>query len=687
MRLAAARALARRYHRGQLDGARQYPDTDQLYVDHLDRVVARVAHAGGDACQQVAGYLHGLVTHAGLSPAELSALGVPPRVVAIVDALPYRPCLAVRRHAARVLSTPGAGAVLRADIADRLEHGRPEQHVRQRYAETLVELDLPALQLAGEPAVNRLVGALGGETSEAWWYAAVALGRLRAGAAVEPLLATLRRRLADAARHAPDGGRRAYLEAALCEIMTGDPTFHPWSWRSQPAPEARWLPLLATLAGDEQPELRAFAVALLGRVPDPAHAGTVVRLIGDPDDEVSRNAAYMAGHAAAGEAVVPLMRLLGDQSAYPWQRRGAATSLGMLGARQAIGPLVAALDTPHGSLGVAAAEALVRLADPTAIVPAVRERLRTIPPDHQYHAAWVLGEYRARAAVPELIAGLRGAGPGFARRALAEALGKIAAPEALPALVEVLRAAPHPDERHTALWAITRIGPEPATDACLAAADDPDARVREQALRALARCSDDRATVRLIAACREARPHLALRALVERADARAAPTLVELLTTATDRKVRRLAGQALVTAANRADRPAAVTLLLPRWNHPDPKVRRSRAWLEGRMPRRNVDPTYSLSHQVRDSDELVRAMAAASLGLLGHPNGTDPLLSALHDPSPRVRANAATALGRLDLNGEPRGTQRARIDALRRCQADPRRDVRGAATAALRSLT
>jgi HEAT repeat protein len=56
-------------------------------------------------------------------------------------------------------------------------------------------------------------------------------------------------------------------------------------------------------------------------------------------------------------------------------------------------------------------------------------------PQTAVRAAWILGERRERLAVPELIRVLETTTDSFLAEAIVEALGKIADPEALPALI------------------------------------------------------------------------------------------------------------------------------------------------------------------------------------------------------------------------------------------------------------
>ena len=82
-----------------------------------------------------------------------------------------------------------------------------------------------------------------------------------------------------------------------------------------------------------------------------------------------------------------------------------------------------------------------------------------------------------------------------------------------------------------------------------------------------------------------------------------------------------------------------------------------------------------LAGDLEDGDEDARVLAALDLGLLPDVEGSQPLLKALKDDSPRVRAAAVTALGR-------RGERRA-APKIRRLLADSDPAVRAAAAQAL----
>jgi HEAT repeat protein len=234
---------------------------------------------------------------------------------------------------------------------------------------------------------------------------------------------------------------------------------------------------------------------------------------------------------------------------------------------------------------------------------------------------------------------------------------------------------PHPQVREHALRAVARTA-DAATVTAVAvrAADDVDPGVRRRAVRVLARAGDERAVPVLLRVC-EGGPSApdALRGLARLGDARAVVTLAEVFRTATDRRLRDLAGRALVRCV-----PAGrgvPDLWIHDWG--DPGLLRATAWVLGRIGRpADVTP---LLRGLAARDALLRARSADALGRLGDPAAAEPLRAALADPEPRVRANAATALGRLAVPEAAAWLGPPTAD-------DPDRNVRAAAAAGVRRL-
>jgi HEAT repeat protein len=135
----------------------------------------------------------------------------------------------------------------------------------------------------------------------------------------------------------------------------------------------------------------------------------------------------------------------------------------------------------------------------------------------------------------------------------------------------------------------------------------------------------------------------------------------------TDRRIRHLAGRALVRSTRQAG---------PLYPGPwmGPGQLRAIAWVLGEIgDRQSSRPvTRLLSHR----DDLVRARAAAALGKIADPASGPALQASLRDISAKVRASAATALGQLALP-ETRQWLEASL-------SDPHPHVRSAARAAIR---
>ena len=112
--VADARAFVRTVHDGQVDEA------GRSLVEHLEAVRERVEQMGGEDVDLVAALLHHCVAEGAVPVSELGVLGVPDRAVTIVDALTRRPTETEDEQVHRVMDTPGAVRVLRADLAHQL---------------------------------------------------------------------------------------------------------------------------------------------------------------------------------------------------------------------------------------------------------------------------------------------------------------------------------------------------------------------------------------------------------------------------------------------------------------------------------------------------------------------------------------------------------------------------------------
>lgn len=136
--VAEAVALAIRAHDGQLDKA------GKPYIGHPLRVMGSVTTEH----EQMAAVLHDVVEDTPVTTDDLAAAGVPPEVVAAVDALSKRPGEAQPDYLRRVAADPIAIVVKRADIADNSSPRRmdqldapTQQRLRLKYADAVRLLD------------------------------------------------------------------------------------------------------------------------------------------------------------------------------------------------------------------------------------------------------------------------------------------------------------------------------------------------------------------------------------------------------------------------------------------------------------------------------------------------------------------------------------------------------------------
>lgn len=269
-----------------------------------------------------------------------------------------------------------------------------------------------------------------GELSKAWGYG---LFRLRDLGEGDELSAAERGLVCEGAiRYA---GSQEDLVQALQEVR----------FRTAPVP----VDVLRSGLRSDVPEVRQVAVRALSVQSDKAAAGTAARpLLKDPEGDVRRAAAEAAGRLGDTQAVGDLRTLLSDPDA----RFEAAMALGRLGAREAEADLRALLKQER--VRVAAAHALADLGvdDAPALLLEVLAQ----------------GEF---SELDDTAAKMAGMGPrGVA--ALREGLGR-----------------PRADVRRAALEALVSARVDRAEADATALLKDPDARVRAEAARSLARLS------------------------------------------------------------------------------------------------------------------------------------------------------------------------------------------------------
>ena len=357
------------------------------------------------------------------------------------------------------------------------------------------------------------------------------------------------------------------------------------------------------------------------------------------------------------------------RSATKWsERTHAAEILGLAGAAGAVPALVEALRDRHedeGSVKVAAAAALARLRDPSAIPLLVRELFDvdehssrslaealvafgelavpellqlladTAHPAGRLWAARILGRIGDARAVDDLVARL-GDRDDRLRMAAAEALGAIGDARALAPIVRATLRDPAPQVRAHAAGAVARIEGERAVDVLVAALADPDYATRIRALEAFEtmRIED---TSPLEAALRDGNAEVRRRAALALERVGYLERVVQRLTSE-DRAVRTRAFAALIEIGQVGLAESVASYV----HHTSFEVRAIAARACGELGVARVTPV--LLRAVDDPSWPVRAAVCEALGRLAPPEAPPVLVKALLDPEETVREAAAEAL-------------------------------------------
>jgi HEAT repeat protein len=322
---------------------------------------------------------------------------------------------------------------------------------------------------------------------------------------------------------------------------------------------------------------------------DPAVKLTALEVLADKDPRPSLAAVAGTLEDSAAPVRLQAIRLLADTR----DPRAALTLLGR---------------TADADRGVRreAISALGALGD-ERVVPALLRLLDGPMDDLRRAAIAALTSLRAPAAVPPLIAHARRRPADLVARNAQWALGEIATPEAVAALVALLGVPPVPDEVRDAL---VRAGPRAVPLLIQELEGDPGVATEASAL--LGQIGDRRAVGPLLALLRrrdQTEPAV-LRSLAALAPREAVAPLVSIAADPS-REIRRLALEALLAAAD----PRSVVVLDRALVDPEPAVVARGAALAGRLRARSH--TAMLAALMAHPDGFVRAEAIRALGAVG----------------------------------------------------------------------
>jgi len=433
--------------------------------------------------------------------------------------------------------------------------------------------------------------------------------------------------------------------------------------------------LIERLADEQEfPNVRHAAAQALGKIGDQAAMPALVQAAERADFWVRYSAVEALGRLGDTRAVPPLLILLRQDA---WMRPAIVQALGNIGAVEAVPDLAGALDDPNDTVRAAAVEALLKI----VVEPETGGGL----------ALETQAEIRGHIPVEPLRRELVAHGlPSSAYAAYL--LGWLAAPEALPDLVEALG---HADDtlRHAAVEAVLRYGAE-AIPALEAALKHSQPLVRENAVELLGMQSDERVVPELLEHLSD--PSLAVRQAIVRSlgslGGEAAYHGLLLALTQVDTRdtalgvIGQLHDPALVTylqqylhddpgAARAAAQAlallgdeAAVSILLNATRQPEEAVRQPAAEALGRV--RSNRAVAVLIEALGDRDWLVRQKAVEALGNIPDGRAVTALLPLTQEPEWRVRRALVNALAQV-------GDSRV-YEPLRSLAADANRWVRRA---------
>lgn len=354
----------------------------------------------------------------------------------------------------------------------------------------------------------------------------------------------------------------------------------------------------------------------------------------------------------------------------PETRLAATHALGEIGDREAVEPLLRALDTTDGELHLAAIVALARIGDRRAVDPLI-DVLQSGTPDARPYAIRALAMLHAVQAADALIA-VRDRDPENRRlaiqalvalndaRAVAPLTGRASGDmetdsgiiqathdalidlgaAAVPALLSAANATGDP---RPLIDVLAGIG-APAVDLLIRATREGADRVRSAAVGALARIGEPALHPLIDELDRDLglglRNERAAQALGEMGDPRAVEPLSEALRTAY--RTNRLFRRELIKALGQIGSDAALPAFRLALRDDDADLRRAAVDALAKYGR--AEATSLLRGALQDADPGVRAQAARALGRLGDVTAVEELGNKLRDANPDTSRAAAQAL-------------------------------------------
>ena len=408
------------------------------------------------------------------------------------------------------------------------------------------------------------------------------------------------------------------------------------------------LPLLSV----KDPDVRKFAVDILGDIRDPRSTAHLISGLRDADENVRVAAAEALGKGGDRRAVEPLIVCL-SASDQGWLDYAAAEALGEIGDERALAPLLGAL--ARSSLREPVLEALGRIGNVNTLAPllgGLSDPLRIV---REVSVIALTAIYRksgpadrsrivsvVRAALDDLslvlLEGLIDSGTGELLKAAVAITGWSGRPAVVPKLLSLLREEDMEDSVAQALLALGAAG----TTQLLGRLNDVSVLVRRIAALVLGEVGAREAEDALVKLLDDENGHVretAAEALGRLKSVRAVGKLAELLEDEYE-SVQESAVRALAAIGDES----VLSGLLKDFSARDAGMRRNIVCLLGRIGTERASD--SLAFALKDEEPAVRKAVITALNTISGPRIVRPLLLAVADDDPEVRMLAAEALAK-----------------------------------------
>jgi len=349
-----------------------------------------------------------------------------------------------------------------------------------------------ALVKIGKPAVSHLAQELGGPDTGFALQALIALQRMKAASAAEPLIKALEHPLALIRAHAAEALGSLSIRAAMPALQKTLDDVNPAVRAAtlialRKFGDRKFVTQFAALLHDEDPDVRERAIEAVGELGDDTLAPMILPSLSHPAASVRAAAADALRRLGNEAAASQFLTMLTDENEQV--RLKAIDAVSRFKCREAIPPLIMLLQNCSWAVRANAAEALGEIGQASAAAALHTTLKYDEVVEVRMAAAKSLGKIRDPQSVKPLEEALQD--EHSVRCRAITALGKIAAKSSQAALLAMLRD-PAPEIRFHAAQALGELGDANAARSLECLLSDESALVRRGAVKALIKLGDPR---------------------------------------------------------------------------------------------------------------------------------------------------------------------------------------------------